>query len=160
MNVFKTGMTLALVALPALAMAGGGKMEWNEQIHAESRDGKVVVTVTVDNASPSAVYVPAALYQERELFGRVFAITLQGGGEIAYVGPMVKRGPLGAADFVKVAPGKKLSNTIDITRSYDFKPGTHTYTLRYAGKVLTSLRDFDTAGTGALPGVSFTHTAR
>ncbi len=134
-------------------------MNASETLKVESSGGKVLVTVSVDNAAGKApVHVPVALYKDKELFGRTFTITTDKGAEVDYVGPMVKRGPWTAADFVKVAPGKKMSNTIDITRSYDFKPGTHTYVLRYAGKVLADLNHLDAVSAGALPAVTFTHT--
>ncbi len=153
------GAALVMLALPA---AGTGEsMKASETVKVESRDGKVRVTLSVDNAGAAPVHVPVALYKDKELFGRAFTITMDKGLEVDYVGPMVKRGPWTAADFIKVAPGKKLSNTIDITRSYDFKPGTHTYMLRYAGKVLTDLRDLDMASTAApLAPATFTHQSR
>ncbi len=153
------GVLFAALALPATAT--GESMKASETVKVESRDGKVLVTLSVDNAGTAPVHVPVALYKDKELFGRAFTITTDKGVDVAYVGPMVKRGPLTAADFVKVAPGKKLSNTIDITRSYDFKAGTHTYMLRYAGKVVTDLRNLEASSHAAsLAPATFTHQAR
>lgn len=153
-------IALALLALPAAAAPQGGSMNASETLKVESREGKVLVTLSVDNAGAAPVYVPAAVYKDKELFGRTFTITTEQGVAIDYVGPMVKRGPFTAADFVKVAAGKKISNTIDITRSYDFKAGTHTYVLRCAGKVLPDLNNLDALATVALPAVTFNYTGK
>ncbi len=153
------GVAMAALALPAAAT--GESMKASETVKVESRDGKVLVTLSVDNAGAAPVHVPVALYKDKELFGRVFTLTTEEGAEVPYIGPMVKRGPWTAADFVKVGPGKKLSNSIDITRSYDFKAGTHAYVLRYAGKLLTELRNLDAASAApAPPAVRFTHPMR
>lgn len=158
--MIRTTMAVAMLALPALAWAGETQMQASESIKVHSRDGKVLVTLTVDNRGAAPVHVPVALYKDKELFGRTFTITLEKGGEIDYIGPMVKRGPWTADDFLTVAPGKKRSNTIDITRSYDFKPGTHSYVLRYAGKLLPDLRQLDMHSAAPLPGVTFSHTVK
>jgi len=136
-------------------------MDISETVKVASRNGKVLVTLSVDNAGPAPVHVPVALYQDKELFGPAFTITTDLGAMIDYVGPMVKRGPWTAADFLTVAPGEKRSNIIDITPSYAFFGGAHAYLLQYAGKVFADLRDLNDEGvSGPLPVAHFTHQAR
>jgi hypothetical protein len=149
---------LGMLALAGTAQAGESMKRVSEQLEAASKGGKVVVTLTVHNASAAAVYVPKALYQDKQLFGRAFAIREQGGAEIDYIGPMVKRGPYTRDDFIQVLPGARRSNSIDITRSYDFKPGTHTYVLSYGGHYLASLAKLDVPVMQAPAPVTFVHT--
>ncbi|SHG44066.1 hypothetical protein [Massilia sp. CF038] len=151
---------LGMLALAGAAQAGGAMQGMNEQVQVASSNGKVVVTLTVHNGGKAPLFVSKALYQATQLFGRVFDITEQGAGEIDYIGPMVKRGPYTKDDYLKVLPGAKLSHSMDITRSYAFKPGTHTYQLSYGGHVVNSLSKLDQPTTLAVAPVTFTHTAK
>lgn len=151
---------LGLLALAGTAQAGGAMQGVNEQVRVASSDGKVVVTLTVHNSGKAPLFVPKALYHSTQLFGRVFDITEQGAGEIDYIGPMVKRGPYTKDDYLKVLPGATLSHSMDITRSYAFKPGTHTYQLSYGGHVLNSLAKMNEPVTQAPPVASFIYTAK
>ena len=95
-----------------------------QQVQVEAQNGKVIVHMTVENGGKAPVYVAKAVFQDERLFGRAFDITnLDSGTPVQYIGPMVKRGPPSAADFMAVKPGAKHSHAIDITRSYDFQPG-------------------------------------
>jgi hypothetical protein len=151
---------LGMLALAGTAQAGETMQGVSEQLQAVSSGGKVVVTMTVHNGTAAPVYVPKALYQDQELFGRLFEVREQGGAEIDYTGPMVKRGPYGKADYLKLMPGATRSNRIDITRSYAFKPGAHTYQIGYSGHVLTSLAKLDAPLVHATAPVTFTHTGQ
>lgn len=157
-----TMAALGMLALAGTAQAGGANMQGvQQQVQVAAQDGKVVVTVSVHNGGAKPVFVPKAVFEDGELFGRAFDIKdAATGAEVAYIGPMVKRGPYTKADFVAVKPGAKRSNSIDITRSYDFKPGTHTYTLAYAGNYLGKLARLDAASPVAVAPVTFTYTAR
>lgn len=126
---------LALLSAATAACAGGQATTGvSEQVAVAAQGGKVVVTVTVENRGGHAIYVPKELYEATELIRREFdirdAVT---GAEVPYIGRMVKRGPLTAADFATVKPGAVKSNAIDITNTYDFKPGEHRYKLMFAG---------------------------
>ncbi|HEY0061131.1 MAG TPA: hypothetical protein VGC21_03355 [Telluria sp.] len=151
---------LGLLAVAGAAQAGGAMQAVNEQIQVAAGDRKVLVTLTVTNGGKAPLFVPKALYQSEQLFGRVFEITEQGGGQIDYIGPMVKRGPHTKDDYLQVLAGAKHSHSIDITRSYAFKPGTHTYRLSYGGNVLRSLAKLDAPVAHAVPEVTFTYTAK
>jgi hypothetical protein len=112
----------------------------SEAIAVESRQGKVLVHVTITNRGARTVYVPNTVAADKELFGRVFAVRdAASGAALEYIGPMVKRGPLTRDDYVAVKPRGKHSNTIDITRSYAFLPGKHTYQLSHAADYFADL---------------------
>lgn len=152
---------LGMLALAATAHAGGVKMQGvQQQVQAVSKDGKVIVTVSVDNGSAKPVFVPKAVFADKELFGRVFDLQDGSGKEVDYIGPMVKRGPYTKADYLAVKPGARRSNSIDITGSYDFRPGAHSYTLRYAGSYLGDLAKLDAGTEVAAPPVTFSHTGK
>jgi len=153
---------LGMLALAGSAHAGGANMHAvQQQVKVASQDGKVVVTLSVHNGGAKPVYVPKAVFEDDELFGRVFDIRdAATGAEIAYIGPMVKRGPYTRADYLAVKPGAKRSNSIDITRSYDFKPGSHIYTLAYSGAYLGDLAKLDAASAAAVAPATFTHSAK
>ena len=154
-----TMAALGMLALAGTAYAGGANMQGvQQQIQVAAKDGKVVVTASVHNGSGKPVFVPKAVFGDDELFGRTFDIKdAATGAEIAYIGPMVKRGPYTKADYLAVKPGAKRSNSIDITRSYDFKPGSHTYTLAYSGNYLSDLAKLNAASAVAVAPVTFTH---
>jgi hypothetical protein len=154
---------LGMLALAGTAQAGGRMNGVSEQMQVASSGGKVVLTLSVHNGGAASVFVPKALYQSKQLFNRVFEVREQGGADIDYTGPMVKRGPLTKADFLNVAPGATRSNSIDITHSYAFLPGAHTYQLRYDGNVLASLAKLDeqTAQIKQAPApVTFSYTGK
>ncbi|MES2319281.1 MAG: hypothetical protein V4631_17520 [Pseudomonadota bacterium] len=155
-------MALGLLALSGTLHAEGGKMTGvRQQVQVESKDGKVVVQISVENGSGKPVFVPKAVFQDKELFGRTFELTDKASGaEVDYIGPMVKRGPYTKADYVAVKPGATRSNKIDITRSYAFKPGTHVYQLAYAGNYLADVAMLDAGKPAAAAPVTFSHTGK
>ena len=160
--MFKSTLAALGMLAAATAHAGGTNMHAvQQQVQVASKDGKVVVTVSVDNGGKAPVYVPKAVFGADQLFGRVFDIRdAATGAEVAYTGPMVKRGPYTSADYLAVKPGAKLRHSIDITRSYDFKPGSHSYTLAYEGSYLGDLAKLAAPSTAAVAPVKFTHAAQ
>ncbi len=151
-----------MVALSALAHPKGGKMSLVNSLDVATKGGKVLVTVMVENHTAAPVYVPKAVYEDDELFRREFDIRDSTGAEVQYIGPMVKRGPYTRDDFLTVKPGGKVKNTIDITRSYDFKKGTHKYKVSYPGVPVMDLAKLDAVATSlkAAPAVELTFTGR
>jgi hypothetical protein len=116
----------------------------SEKVQVESHDGKVLVRVTFDNQSDQTVYVPRAVASDKELFGNWFEVRDSSNGDpIEYVGPMVKRAPLGKDDFLAIKPHSKHHNTIDITRAYAFMPGRHTYQLNFFGNYVADVKKVD-----------------
>lgn len=115
-----------------------------EKLAVDTHAGKVLVKVTVDNQSDKVVYLPRTLMSAAEPEGRLFDVRDSSNGDpLDYVGRMVKRPPLGKKDFVAVKPHSKLSNTIDITRSYRFQTGRHAYQVNLAGSYLADLNQLD-----------------
>lgn len=150
----------ALLALPILAQAGGGMSAVTQQVQVEAGGAKVVVRLTLANGGAQPVYVPKAVYQDTEIFRREFIVTdLATGAEVAYIGPMVKRGPYTKADYLAVKPGAKRSHGIDITRSYAFQP-QHRYQLSYEGGYVDELAKLDAVAPLATAPVTFTFAAK
>jgi len=158
----KTIFAVAMVAMALTAQAGAGKMNGvQQQVQVESTAGKVMVTLSVENGSAKAVFVPKAVFEDEELFGRAFDIKHLATGEaVKYIGPMVKRGPLTRDDYLPVKAGGKHTNVIDITRSYDFKSGKHDYQLTFAGNWLGNLARLEAASTVSVAPVTFSHTGK
>ena len=146
-------MMMALLAALASAASGnpGGKMTVTSSLDVATKAGKVLVTVRVENHTDKPVYVPRSVYEDDELFRREFDVRDSAGAEVPYIGPMVKRGPFTRDDYLAVKPGAKVSNTIDITRSYDFRKGMHTYTVSYGGGPVADLARLDNPVPAARP---------
>ncbi len=132
----------AVIVLGGSASARDGMVNpVSEKVQVESRDGKVLVRLTIDNQSDRTVWVARSVATEQELFGNWFEVRDSSNGDpLDYIGPTVKRAPLGKADFVAVKPHSQLKNTIDITRAYAFMQGRHTYQLNYAGSYLADVK--------------------
>lgn len=152
--------TIAALALLAFGPAQAFE-KMAQQARVASVGGKVLVTMTVENGSGKTIYVPKAVFKDQEVFGRIFDVVNHASRvEIDYTGPMVKRGPYTKDDYVAVKPGAKLSNTIDITRSYAFMKGTHRYELTYSGSMLPSLDKVDEATPVTVAPATFSHTVK
>ncbi len=155
-------MALAMLALAAAAHAKGGKMDEVKQgavqqsVALAAQGGKVVVTVSLANGLAKPVYVPKAVFEDDELFARTFDVTdAATGAEVDYIGPMVKRAPYTRDDYLSVKPGTRRSNSIDITRSFDFKPG-RSYKVAYAGTYLHDLARLDAGASAPSAAATFT----
>ena len=150
------GIAAVLGLVSGLAIAAPGL---STTLVVESRAGQVLVHVTVHNGGSATVFVPRALAADPHPLGKTFTLIAEGAGPVDYAGPMVKRGPIGPADFVAVKPNSTLRHTLDISRSYAYLPGEHGYTLQYAGGAVSSLAQLDrTVALDPAP-VRFTHTA-
>lgn len=153
---------LCMLAMSAFAHPKGEKMALKNSLAVATKAGKVLVTVALENKLAVPVYVPRAVYVDDELFRREFDIRDSAGAEVDYIGPMVKRGPFTREDFLEVKPGGKVSNTIDITRSYAFKAGTHQYTVRYGGGPVQDVSKLDNPIPASAPiaPVALTYTGK
>jgi hypothetical protein len=132
-----------LVAAAGSAGAMDGVVDMvSEKVQVESRDGKVLVRLTIDNQSERTVYVARSVASDKELFGAWFEVRDSSNGDpIDYIGPTVKRAPLGKDDFLAVKPHSKHRNTIDITKAYAFMQGRHAYQLNFAGRYVADLKN-------------------
>ncbi|HYD82068.1 MAG TPA: hypothetical protein VEC06_19870 [Paucimonas sp.] len=154
-------MTLAAAALACLPLVGGAGNKpvnaFTESAAVASHAGQVRVTITFDNRGAHPVYVPNDLATEEELTNAFFEITTIDGEKIPYIGIMAKRAPPSAEDYRKIGPRSKHVNTIDITPSFDFKPGSHHYVLSYEARYLTDLKNLDKPSSAGMVRVEFTH---
>jgi hypothetical protein len=143
----------ALWAVTAAAGAdGGGTMN----VHA-----KVLVTFRIENRGERRVGLPREIASDTEPSRRLFDLREHPGeAEVPYTGRMVKRAALTADDYIELPPHSAHAHTIDITRFYAFKPGTHTYVIRYEGAALADVRQLDATTGFATEPVMFSHTAR
>jgi hypothetical protein len=157
-------LTIALAAaslLPALAGAAGEPtVDVKHSIDIETPPGKVLVELTFVNQGKNTVWIPREMAAEKELTGRRFDVRDADNRPLAYTGKMVKRAALTAADYQPLEPGKMLMNTIDITHTYAFKKGRHSYNIGYAGPVLPDVKRLDVLAEHPARPVSFVYTGR
>jgi hypothetical protein len=151
--------------MAAAAKADGADGEQTMNVHAslsvDARHDKVLVTFKVENRGERRVGLPREIALDPELTRRVFDLREHpGDAEVPYTGRMVKRAPLGLDDYVELAPHSAHTHTIDITRFYAFRPGTHTYVIRYEGAALGDVRQLESAADIRTDAVMFSHTQR
>lgn len=135
---------LAALALCTASLAGCAAEQTMAQgvtaaMTAESKDGRVLLRLRFDNGGADPAWVPAAVANDEDLTRREFDIVAEDGARVDYIGPMVKRGALGAEDYIRIAPHGRLAHTLDITDSYAWKAGAHTYTVRWEGHWLPNV---------------------
>jgi hypothetical protein len=136
-------------------------MNVHASLSVDARHDKVLVTFRVENRGERRVGLPREIALDPELAHRVFDLREHPGeAEVPYTGRMVKRAPPGLEDYVELAPHSAHTHTIDITRAYAFKPGTHTYVIRYEGAALDDVRQLASAHEMRTDAVMFSHTER
>jgi hypothetical protein len=119
------------------------------------------VTFKVENRGERRVGLPREIAFDTELTRRLFDLREHpGDAEVPYTGRMVKRAPPGLDDYVELAPHSAHTHTIDISRFYAFKPGTHTYVIRYEGAALGDVRQLESAAGLSAEPVMFSHSER
>ncbi|MGJ9418194.1 hypothetical protein ACHAC9_10555 [Massilia sp. CMS3.1] len=151
----------AFSLLPLFAGAAGEPtVDVKQRIEIETPPGKVLVRVTFTNQGTTTVWIPRELAVEKELTGRRFDVRDFGNRPLDYTGKMVKRGPLTAADYQAIEPGKMLTNVIDITNAYAFKKGRHSYNIGYTGPVLPDVKRLDAPAESPARPVAFIYTGR
>lgn len=159
---FLLATLMAASFLPALAGASAGdpQVAVRNKIEVESVNGRALVHLTVSNYGKQTVWIPREMAEEKELTGRRFDVRAFDGRPLDYTGKMVKRAALTAADYVPVAPGKELKNTIDITPSYAFKEGRHSYQIGYDGPYLADVKQLDKPSESPARPLTFIHTGK
>lgn len=154
----------ALVAtsiFPALAgAAGAAPVDVKHTIDIESNNGRVLVHLTVFNYGKQTIWIPREIAEGKELTGRRFDVRAFDNRPLDYTGKMVKRAALSAADYQAVQPGKSLKSTIDITPSYAFKQGRHTYNIGYAGPFLADVNKPDQLAESPARPTTFAHSGK
>ena len=158
----RTMLCATLWAVTAAAGAdGGARMNVHASLSVDARHDKVLVTFRIENRGERRVGLPREIASDTELTRRLFDLREHpGDAEVPYTGRMVKRGPLGLDDYVELAPHSAHTHTIDITHAYAFKPGTHTYVIRYEGGALADVRQLESANGIRTDAVMFSHTER
>jgi hypothetical protein len=157
--------TLMIAAMLAAVMAASGAygeetMNVHTSLSVDARHEKVLVTFKIENRAERRVWLPRAIASADGLTGQLFEVhALPGGEEVPYVGPWVRRGPQTAADFFELAPHSAHTHTIDITPFYDFKPGQHSYEIRYAGEALGDVKQLEATSALQTETVRFSHAA-
>ena len=152
---------MAASFLPAIAGAAGDpQVAVRNRIDVESVNGRALVYLTVSNYGKQTVWVPREMAEGKELTGRRFDVRAFDGRPLAYTGKMVKRAALTAADYVPVAPGKELKSTIDITPSYAFLKGRHSYQIGYDGPYLADVKQLDKPAESPARPITFIHTGK
>jgi hypothetical protein len=133
----------------------------SQKVQVESRGGKVLVRVTFDNQSERTIYLPRTLASDKELTGNWIEVRDSSNGDpLDYTGVMVKRSPLGKADFLALKPHSQHQNTIDITRSYAFMQGRHAYQLTVAGNYVSDLKSLGNLTPAEPASVMFAHVGQ
>jgi hypothetical protein len=153
----------ALWAVTAAAGAadGGETMNVHASLSVDARHDKVLVTFRIENRGERRVGLPREIASDTELSRRLFDLREHpGDAELPYTGRMVKRAALTADDYIELPPHSFHAHTIDITRSYAFKPGTHTYVIRYEGTALDDVRQLASATAMQTEAVMFRHTEK
>jgi len=152
----------ALWAVMAAAAADGGEtMNVHASLSVDARHDKVLVTFRIENRGERRVGLPREIASDTELSRRLFDLREHpGDAEVPYTGRMVKRLAPAADDYIELPPHSAHAHTIDITRSYAFKPGTHTYVIRYDGAALADVRQLESTTGFVTEPVMFSHTTR
>jgi hypothetical protein len=132
----------------------------SQAIAVESKGERVIINFTVNNRTENKVWVPRSVAAEQSLSGQIFEIRNGAGDPVPYIGPMVKRGPIGAADFTEIRARMRHRNKIDITDSYAFRKGPGNYELTYVGSYLLDPNDPSKSSTLALAPVQFSFTGK
>jgi len=98
----------------------------------EAAADRVMVHLTISNRSKdSDLYLEKSKALSTPLLRtKLFRIKCKG-EEIAYKGPMAKKGPPGPEDFLRLPPGAELKRSAEITSLYGFLAGSHEYTIEY-----------------------------
>jgi hypothetical protein len=159
-TILCAALALAMTAGCAHEPRGEQPMNLHASLSIDASHEKVLATLRFENRSERRVWLPRAAASAEMLTGRLFELTEHpGGADVQYQGPMVKRMPFTAADYVELAPHSAHAHTIDITRFYAFKPGQHTYQILWRGLVLADVKQLDAFTEVATDPVMFSHTA-
>jgi len=151
----------AMSLFPALASAAGAaQVNVKHTIDVDSNNGRVLVHLTVFNYGKQTIWIPREIAEGKELTGRRFDVRGFDNRPLDYTGKMVKRAALTAADYQAVEPGKTLKSTIDITPSYAFKAGRHTYNIGYVGPFLADVKALDKPDESPARPTTFIHSGK
>ena len=147
-----------LLSVSHLAMAAAD-YEVMQTLQVESAGGRVLVHVTIENRGKLPVFIPNDIAVNKQVFGKVFAIRdITSGAQLPYQGIMVKRGPYTRDDYFKLKPRAARRNTLDVTTSYAFLAGPHSYRVGYQGSYLANIEHLDVGMPLVAESAEFRHT--
>ena len=134
-------------------------MNVHASLSVDARHDKVLVTFRVENRGERRVWLPCAVAADARCRSRLFDVRAHpGGAAVAYVGTAAPpRAVPSASDWFELAPHSAHTHTLDVTREYAFRPGDHTYELRYAGKALSDIHQLDATSPLVTEPVMFRH---
>jgi hypothetical protein len=90
----------------------------------------VEVVFRLSNPTPRPLYVLDWHTPLEGLLNDIFEVT-RDGAEVPYTGPMLKRGPPQADDYVTVAPGASVEGRVEVSLAYDLRqPGRYRIAFR------------------------------
>ena len=126
----------------------------------DARHDKVWITFRAENRGERRVWLPRALADDPHPAGRVFDVRVHpGGAPVAYVGAAAARTAPGTSDWFELPPHSAHTHTVDVTADYAFRPGDHTYELRYVGLALVDIHHPDVTTPLVPEPVMFRHVA-
>jgi len=136
-------------------------MNVHASLSVDARHDKVLVTFQVENRGERRVWLPCAVAADARCRGRLFDVRAHPGGTaVAFVGTAAAARPAaGTADWFELPPHSAHTHTIDISPDYAFRPGDHTYELRYAGTLLADIHQPDATSPLVTEPVMFRHIA-
>jgi hypothetical protein len=135
----------------------GDRMNLHASLSVDARHDKVWITFRAENRGERRVWLPRALDADVRPAGRLFDVRAHpGGAVVAYVGAGAAQG---ASGWFELPPHSAHTHTIDITADYAFRPGDHTYELRYAGLALADIHQPDATTPLVTEPVMFRHVA-
>ncbi len=135
------------IALGSLVASGGACASWREgsnmaaslrcelSVAPRLEAGEpVMVTFRLTNSTAQPLSVLTWHTPLEGLLSSCLEVT-RAGAEIPYQGPMLKRGDPDAEDYVTLAPGASVEETIEAQLAYDFsQPGT--YRIAFPGPLM------------------------
>ena len=135
-------------------------MNLHASLSVDARHDKVWVTFRAENRGERRVWLPRGLAADTRPAGRLFDVRLHPGGvAIAFAGRAAPVAAASASDWVELPPHSAHTHTVDVTADYAFRPGDHTYELRYVGLALVDIHHPDVTTPLVPEPVMFRHVA-
>jgi len=100
--------------------------------------------ILVNNSSEKMVFLPWGTPFESVITADFLTITdIESGEQLVYQGIVAKRMPPKSADYLSVAPGESIENSLDVSKSYTFCADRR-YTIEFSGALYNAeYRPFD-----------------
>jgi peptidyl-Lys metalloendopeptidase len=122
-------ISIAVAFALSAAAASAANAAGIEVLLGGQRDGKGRVIFTLRNTTAAPVQILRWQTPLYGIEGNIFDVT-QNGRSAPYIGPLYKRTPPTAADYVELKPGQTISVYADLTAAYDLTRGGE-YKVRY-----------------------------